>query len=79
VRWRRSLDAVLLLPAGAREPVTLAGSGPEVWELLAEPASIAELADQLAARYETDTTTVAADIVVLLDRLDALGVIETVP
>jgi hypothetical protein len=78
VLWRRSLDAVLLLPAGATEPVTLVGSGPAVWELLAEPASVAELAQDLAARYATDTGTVEGDLVSLLDRLRELGVIEAV-
>jgi hypothetical protein len=79
VLWRRSLDAVLLLPVGAAEPVTLAGTGPEVWELLAAPASVPELARKLAARYDADPATVETDLVALLDRLGALGAIEPVP
>jgi hypothetical protein len=37
VPWRRSLNAVLCLPLDAPEPVTLAGTGPEVWDLLQRP------------------------------------------
>jgi hypothetical protein len=80
VLWRRSLDAVLVVPrAAAREPVTLAGTGPAVWELLATPASVAELADELAGRYATDAATIEADLEPLLDHLAALGVIEPTP
>jgi hypothetical protein len=79
VLWRRSLDAVILLPAGATEPVTLAGSGPAVWELLTAPVSVSELARELAARYAADPATVEADVVALLDRLRTLGVIESAP
>jgi len=79
VLWRRSLDAVLLLPVGAAEPLTLAGTGPDVWELLAAPASAPELARELGARFDADPATVEADLAPVLDRLLALGAIEPVP
>jgi hypothetical protein len=78
VLWRRSLDAVLLLPTTRREPVTLTGTGPEVWELLAHPASVADLVRDLAHGYATDSRTVEGDLVELLERLSALGALETV-
>jgi hypothetical protein len=79
VLWRESLDAVLLLPVGTAPPITLVGTGPEVWELLAAPASAPELARELATRHDADPATVEADLAPVLDRLVALGVIEPVP
>ena len=77
--WRRSLDAVLLLSSGAEEPLTLAGTGPEVWELLEEPISMPELTRELATRYETDAATVETDLAPVLDRLEAIEAVERVP
>jgi Coenzyme PQQ synthesis protein D (PqqD) len=79
VLWRRSLDGVLLLPSGAEEPLTLAGTGPEMWELLAEPISMPDLTRELATRYETDAATVEADLAPVLDHLVAIQAIERVP
>ena len=79
VVWRRSLDAVLVLPAGAEEPVTLAGSGPELWELLATPTSMADLASAIAERYGVDAAVVAQDVDATLEHLLKLGVVEERP
>jgi hypothetical protein len=78
VPWRRSLDAVLCLPPGATEPVTLAGTGPEVWDLLQRPRSLGELAAELAARHGTDPEIVARDVMPVLEHLGVLGLIEPV-
>jgi Coenzyme PQQ synthesis protein D (PqqD) len=78
VLWRRSLDTVLCLPPDGAEPVTLAGSGPEVWDLLQTPHSLAELGDELADRHQADPEVVAADVRPVLERLAALGLIEPV-
>ena len=78
VPWRRSVDAVLCLPPGAPEPVTLAGSGPEVWDLLQTPNSLDELVAELSDRHPGDPEVVAADVRSVLERLAALGVIEPV-
>jgi hypothetical protein len=78
VLWRRSLDAVLCLPPGAAEPVTLAGTGPEVWDLLQTPQSLAELAAELAPRHQTSAEVVARDVQPVLERLAALGLIQPV-
>jgi len=77
--WRRSLDAVLVLAPDADEPHTLAGTGPEVWDLLASPVSLGDLAAGLAARHGADPAIVEADVTALLDRLAALGVLERTP
>jgi hypothetical protein len=78
VLWRRSLDAVLCLPPGATEPVTLAGTGPEIWDLLRTPQSVAELAAELAPRHQTSPEVVARDVQPVLERLAALGLIQSV-
>lgn len=78
VLWRRSLDAVIGLPPDQIEPVTLAGTGPEVWDLLQTPRSLAELAAELANRHGADPEVVAADVRPVLERLAALGLVEQV-
>ena len=75
VAWRRSLYAVLCLPPGASEPVTLAGSGPEVWDLLERPCSLDELASQLGRRHGIDAHTVARDVRPILERLAELRMV----
>jgi hypothetical protein len=78
VLWRRSLDAVLCLPPGAGEPVTLAGTGPEVWDLLERPQTLTEIATELADRHEAHAEIVAQDVLPVLEHLTALGVVEPV-
>jgi hypothetical protein len=78
VLWRRSLDAVLCLPPNAAEPVTLAGTGPEVWELLQRPHTLPELASELAARHGIDAESVATDVRPALEELAVLGLVEPV-
>ena len=78
VAWRRSLDAVLCLPPGASEPVTMAGSGPEAWDLLERPCSLDDLASELARRYGIDVQAVARDVRPVLERLAELRLIVRV-
>jgi len=77
VLWRRSLDAVVLLPAGADEPVTLPGTGAAVWDLLAEPVTLPDLVGTLTQVYGGDAATIERDVTGLLARLDALGAVES--
>ena len=74
---RRSLDALVLLPVEGDEVLTLAGTGPEVWDLLAEPRSLDELATILAARHGAPDDVVAADIEPVLRQLVDSGAVET--
>ena len=78
VLWRRSLDAVVLLPAVAEEPVTLLGTGPELWELLAEPRTLEDLAEVLAGLHGVDPAVVRADVAPVLADLVALVTVEEV-
>jgi hypothetical protein len=75
VLWRRALDAVVLLPPGHTDPVTLAGSGPDVWALLVKPTSVGEIASRLARRYGVAPAVIERDLEPVLDRLLALAVI----
>jgi hypothetical protein len=75
VLWRRSLDAVHFLPPGADEPLTLAGPGPELWALLAEPRDADDIVIALAEHHGAEPGVVAHDVLPLLDQLAALGVV----
>ena len=76
VLWRRSLDAVILMPAGADDPVTLPGTGASVWDLLEEPATVAELVGVLSEAYDAgDRQVVEHDVRRLLLDLEALGAV----
>jgi len=76
VLWRRSLDAVVLLPAGCEDPVTLPGTGAAVWDLLAAPATLPELVGTLVEVYGEDPVTVERDVAALLDRLARIAAID---
>lgn len=78
VLWRRSLDAVIFLPPGESEPLTVTATGPEVWDLLAEPRSLEELAGTLAATHHADPSVVASDLAPVIEQLVALGVVDQV-
>jgi hypothetical protein len=77
VLWRRSLDAVLVLPSAADDVVTLAGTGVDVWALLETWTTVEQLTEALAAAFAADPAVVRADIATLLDSLDDLGVLES--
>jgi len=79
VLWRRSLDAVIVFPVGAEEPVTLPGTGAAVWDLLEEPASLAALVAALADAYDEDPAVVGHDVSTLLGELESLGAITRDP
>jgi len=78
VLWRRSLDTIVCLPPDESEPVTLAGTGPEVWDLLQTPHTLAELAAELSARHGADLDVVAADVRPAVEQLAALGLVDPV-
>jgi hypothetical protein len=75
VLWRRSLDAVILLPVGVEDPLTLPGTGASVWDLLEEPATLTQLVATLAEVYEEDPAVVEQDVRALLAELEDLGAV----
>jgi hypothetical protein len=76
VLWRRSLDSVVVLPAGADEVITLAGTGPAVWELLAEWRTRDDIVEALARAYGSTVAVVSADLEPLLAELEARGALQ---
>lgn len=50
--------------------------GSRVWELLEEPRTVASLARTLREEYEVDEETCERDVVSLLERLLAEGLVE---
>ena len=60
--WRRTPGAVVLLTHQAREPFSLTGSGPALWELLADALDESELCQRLAGLHDADATEIASDV-----------------
>jgi hypothetical protein len=69
---------VVVLAPTAEEPVTIVGSGQEVWELLDRPRSLDELVSELSERHPAPAGAIRADVADLLDRLTALGALDEV-
>ena len=78
VVWRRSLDGVLLLLRRGRAPITLSGSGLDLWQLLEEPQSLNTAAGLLAERFDLDAGEVAAAIGPVLDELVKIQIVESI-
>jgi hypothetical protein len=76
--WRRGDFGVVVLGARRADPVTLAGTGVAIWDLLARPHRRDELVDALASRFAVDTARVADDIGPVLDDLLSGGELEVV-
>jgi len=74
--WRQSLDSVVILPAGLDGPIALAGSGSEVWNLLAEAHAVDDLVQVLADRHQVDRDVIASDVEPLLQWLLDIGALS---
>jgi hypothetical protein len=70
---------VVLLAPGAREPLTLAGTGRVLWAALDRPLTLEELAGDLAAAFAADPAQVRADIRATLADLVRIGALEELP
>jgi hypothetical protein len=77
--WRRSLRSVVVLPPGAEEPLTVTGSGREVWDLLARPCRTDDLVQALSERFPADPATIRGDVEALVAQLVAAGAVEELP
>lgn len=75
VLQRRTLGAYVLLAVDGDEPLIVAGTGADVWTLLADVRTLADLVDALSAHYSGDPDVIAADVRALLDTLVAAGVV----
>lgn len=76
VLWRRSGQRMVLLTPEGREPIVLEGVGAAVWQLLAEPASTAELVEVLAEHFDVPSTMVEQDLPDFLEALRDHGAIH---
>ena len=72
---RSTVRGVLVLPPGRDEPQLITAPGDRVWEELARPRTLDDLAATLAAQFEAEPTLVANDVSALLDQLIQLGVV----
>jgi hypothetical protein len=79
VLQRRTLDSFVLLGVDAEEPVIVAGTGADVWTLLTEARTLADLVEILSDHYEGDRDVIAGDVADLLDRFVAGGVVLRIP
>jgi hypothetical protein len=76
VLWRRSLDALVLLPRSAEEVVTVGGTGADVWDLLDTWRTVDGLAQSLSQRYLADEAMVHRDLEALIALLVEHGALE---
>lgn len=67
--WRRSADAVVVLPPGTGEAFTLRGSGSALWDVLAQASTVHEAAGALGAMFERPAETIALEIEPVLQEL----------
>jgi hypothetical protein len=75
VLWRRTPDRIVLLAPNADVPVSLDGSGPLVWELLADPVDPEEVGVLLAEASGDDPAVVVDGMRAVIDELVRLGAV----
>lgn len=73
---RRHANGVLLLCPGAERPLFLEGSAPAIWALLERPASLGELAEDLAEVFGGASGALIADLKSLLENLMIEGALS---
>lgn len=84
LRWIQADDVLVragpfgLVLAGGRTggPVTLTGTGPATWDLLARPRSLDAVSTSLAARFGATPSVVRQDVGTLFDELVREGLIH---
>ena len=76
VLYHHTVGHVLLLPRGEQQPLVVSGTGAAVWDRLARPCSVEELAGELAHEYGADAATIAADVEPVLRTLEAHGAVR---
>ncbi|MFP5489221.1 MAG: PqqD family peptide modification chaperone [Acidimicrobiia bacterium] len=69
---RRSFDRWLLLTDALSEPIVLAGTSAQVWQLLRHWSSVEDVAISLSATYQLDVSDIIADITPVIVRLSQL-------
>ena len=62
VLWRRTADTVVIRRRGNDELVVLAGTGADLWDSLAEPSSVGDVAAALAEEFGAELPVVRNDV-----------------
>lgn len=79
VLWRSVPGGVVLLAPSDHEAVVLVGPGAELWEELAEPRHLEEVALDLATRYGAPPQVVTEDLLALAVDLTRRGLLRHCP
>lgn len=72
-------DELVMTSMQAGNYYGIGGIGTLVWELLAEPRSIAELVEAVVADYDVERNQCTADLAGFLDRLVDLDLVQPLP
>jgi hypothetical protein len=77
--WRYASDTLVVLPKGGQEqnPMVVSGSAVPLWELLATPVTLSELAHRLSQLCDRSPQVIAADLGPLLEQLNTLAAVQT--
>lgn len=75
VLWRSIPGSAVMLLRAADEVVVLSGTGVALWEELAVPRCLDEVATALAGRYGITPSTVADSLEPVLDELGRRGLL----
>lgn len=70
---RHSLTQSVLLPSGTDEPLVLGGAAVRIWDMLEEPTSLGQLADDLGLMFSRDPALIVEEIGPVLDSLVQTG------
>lgn len=73
---RTGAFGVVVLGCRSPKPITLSGSGVEIWEMFETPRSVADLVGILAREYQVDASVVAADVEPVIDHLVEQGILR---
>ena len=76
VLCRTGAFGVVVLGHSSVNPVTLSGSGAELWEVLTTPRLESEVIEAFARNYHVAPSVIAADLVPVIDRLVELGALD---
>ncbi len=77
--WRRMFNGVVVLGSAADQPISISHPGLLIWQLLAQPTTLAALADTLSAEFEVAPERVRADALTVIEVLVAAGAVTTRP
>ena len=76
--WRATAEEVIVASAGGEEYELLSATAAAVWRLLAQPMSIGDLSDRLAADFGEEPGRIEADVEPLLGWLADRGLVQIV-